>query len=90
MTHALKTVKEYFKYLENGSKTFELRKDDRPFHESDILLAQEYDEKTNTYTGKELSFVITMILRDVPKFGLKPGYCILSLQAVPVPTKPKE
>ena len=84
MTHALKTVKEYFKYLENGSKTFELRKDDRPFSEGDILLAQEYDEEKRVYTGKELSFVITMILRDVPKFGLKPGYCILSLQAPPI------
>lgn len=83
MTHALKTHKEYFKYLENGSKTFELRKDDRPFIESDTLLAQEYDEEKKEYTGKELSFVITMILRDVPKFGLKSGYCILSLQAPP-------
>jgi hypothetical protein len=81
MTHALKTLPEYFKYLENGSKTFELRKDDRPFSEDDIFLAQEYDGKTKQYTGNELSFVITLVLRDVPKFGLKPGYCILSLQA---------
>lgn len=80
MTHALKTNKEYYKLLDNGSKTFELRKDDRPFYEGDTLLAQEYDADANEYTGNEREFTITMILRDVPKFGLKTGYCILALK----------
>lgn len=85
MTHALKTWPEYFEELKNGHKTFELRKDDRPFESGDILLAQEYDPKEG-YTGEELTFVIGSILRDVPKLGLKQGYCILSIHPQTVHT----
>lgn len=87
MTHALKCWPEYFKALDNGTKSFELRKDDRPFHTEDKIILQEYDPKTEKYTGEELTFRISYILRDASKFGLKPGFCILGLA---IPTKPKE
>lgn len=83
MTHALKSWKEYYVQVEQGNKMFELRKDDRPFTPGDTILLQEYDPKTEQYTGNESSYVISYILRDAPKFGLKPGYCILGI-------KPKE
>lgn len=83
MTHALKTWLRYYKPLVDGEKTFELRKDDRPFTVGDTLLAQEYDELKNTYTGNESYFIITYILRDAEFFGVKNGYCILGI-------KPKE
>jgi len=80
MTHALKCWPEYFKALDSGEKTFELRKDDRPFTVGDKIILQEYEPKSEKYTGEELTFTISYILRDASKFGLKPGYCILGLQ----------
>lgn len=81
MTHALKTWPEYYAPIEKGDKLFELRKDDRPYKNGDNVLLQEYDPKTETYTGKEMKFNICFILRDLPKsFGLKPGFCILGLK----------
>lgn len=80
MTHALKTWPIFYKAVVNGEKTFELRKDDRPFKSGDKLLLQEYDK--DTYTGEEAEFRINYILRDAEMFGLKPGYCILGLEAI--------
>jgi len=79
MIHSLKCDIEYFAQSKSGDKPFELRKDDRPYEVGDIFINQEYDPKTEKYTGDEAKFEITYILRDAAKFGLKPGYCILGL-----------
>jgi hypothetical protein len=79
MTHALKTWPEFYAPIASGLKTFELRKDDRPFTLGDTVLLQEYNPETEQYTGKELKFEIGFILRDAVKMGLKPGFCILGL-----------
>lgn len=88
MTHALKCWPEYFKAVDNGSKQFELRKEDRPFNIDDKIILQEWNPETETYTGEELTFHISYILRDAPKLGLKPGFAILGLKIEP--PKPKE
>ncbi len=80
MTHALKTWIEFYKAVEDGSKTFELRKDDRPFNVGDTLLLQEYNSQHGLYTGKESAFVITYILKGASFFGLKEGFCILGMK----------
>lgn len=80
MTHALKVWKEYYPSIEDGSKNFELRKDDRPFTVGDRLILQEYDK--DTYTGKETERTITYILRNCSFFGLKEGYCILGIKEI--------
>lgn len=80
MTHALKTWLKFYADLKDGGKTFELRKDDRPFNLDDTLLLQEFDEKKNGYTGNELFFTITYILRDANFFGLRDGFCILGIK----------
>lgn len=80
MTHALKTWPEYFKAIESGEKTFELRKDDRPFKVGDTILLQEYSPESESYTGKEQSMTIGYILRDAVKFGLKSGFVIIGLK----------
>ena len=80
MTHALKTWPEYFKAIEDGSKTFEVRKFDRQFKVGDILLLQEWDNLTGQYTGNETAKVITYILAgDINKFGLFGDYCVMSI-----------
>lgn len=80
MTHALKTWPEYFQQVNTGNKTFEVRKMDRPFKVGDSILLQEFDPITGQYTGKELHFNISYILTDAERFGIKKGYCVLSLK----------
>lgn len=83
MTHALKTWPEYFQSIVSGEKNFELREDDRPYEVGDTVILQEYRPKEKEYSGKELAMQIAYILRDAPKFGLKPGFVILGLKDKP-------
>lgn len=80
MLHALKTWPEYYKAIESGNKTFELRKDDRPFNEGDKVVLQEFDPAEEKYTGKEREMIISYLLRDAYRFGLKKGFVILGLK----------
>lgn len=79
MTHAVKTWMNFYSDQEKGNKMFELRKDDRPYKVGDFFLSQEFDSKSDTYTGKEETYVISYILRNAEGFGLKEGYCIIQL-----------
>ncbi len=82
MLHALKTVQPHFKYIQDGIKNFEVRKDDRPFGENDEIVLQEWDEEKKQYTGEEWKGVITMIMRD-EKY-CKKGYCIFGIQSIEI------
>lgn len=83
MTHALKTWPEYFAALASGEKTFEIRRNDRPFKIGDKLLLQEWDPKHEQYTGSELTMRITYILSgDVNKFGLFADYCVMGIKEI--------
>lgn len=77
--HHLKTHPEYFKNIQDESKGFDLRKNDRDYQVGDIAVLWEYDPKTNELSGESKRGLITYILQDCPKFGLKKGFCILSL-----------
>lgn len=83
MTHTLKCWPEFFKAIVEGDKFWELRKFDRPFAEGDTVILQEYDPKKELFSGKEISMVIVYILTGYPEWGLKDGYCILSLKDKP-------
>lgn len=51
-THELKILPQYFKAVQNGSKTFELRKNDRRFKVGDTLILREWhpsDEDMKEY-----------------------------------------
>lgn len=77
MTHALKTWPAYYKYVEDGSKPFEVRKMDRPFKTGDTVILQEYDPVNGGYTGKEKTFKIGYVLIDTP--FVKKGSCVFGL-----------
>ena len=76
-THALKTLPQYFKLIESGEKTFEVRKNDRNFKSGDKLLIQEYDPEKG-YTGKEWEGNITYLMDD-PAF-VKKGMVIFGVK----------
>lgn len=79
--HELKTWPEYFQAIMDGSKMFEIRNNDRGFKQGDYLILKEWDPIKTMYTGAIISKKIGFILEGkmAENFGLKPGYCIMSL-----------
>lgn len=77
--HDLKTWPKLFAEVLEGRKTFELRRDDRGFKVGDTLNLQEWDPATGAFTGRSTRRRVTSLVRDVPEFGLKPGFVIMSL-----------
>ena len=74
--HNVKILSEYFSEVCAGKKTAELRLDDRPYTEGDVLVLHEYDGEK--LTGRKIQVRITHVLRD-PRY-LKEGFCLLSFQ----------
>lgn len=79
-THHLKLWPEYFDLVRAGTKTAELRRDDRGFAVGDALLLREWDD-FDGYSGRELAVTVTHVLRDLP--GLAPGFVVLSFAPPP-------
>lgn len=77
-SHILKTWPEYMDSIVSGEKMFELRKNDRDFQVGDVLILVEYDPGSKLFLKREVQKRITYILEG-PAFGLKEGYCIMSL-----------
>jgi ASC-1-like (ASCH) protein len=78
MKHRLKIWPEYFEAVLSGKKTFEIRKNDRDYQVSDLLLLQEYNPKTNEYTGRELLVEVTYIT----DFGQPDNQVVMSIAKV--------
>lgn len=77
-THELKTWPHYFAALIDGSKKFELRKNDRGYAVGDTLVLQEFDDTEQRYTGREMRFLVSFMVTG-PLWGLEAGYSILGL-----------
>lgn len=76
-THELKIYPQYFNAVIDGTKTFELRKNDRGFEVEDFIQLKEFDNIN--YSGRTAFAKILYILDD--KFiGLEKGYCILGIK----------
>lgn len=86
MIHQLKCEAKYFEELCFGTKTFEVRKNDRDFHVGDYLALNELtplcndDEKKET--GRSALFHVHYLLDD-PRF-VKEGYVIMGIEACDV------
>lgn len=76
--HYLKIKPEYYKDVQCGLKTFELRKNDRNFQVGDILMLIKLDDNGNE-TDQVTRVKVTYILKDCPQYGLKEGYAILGI-----------
>jgi len=93
-THVLKCWPQYFEAVADGTKTFELRKDDRKYRVGDILHLREWapadggriDPNQGSFTGRDHKVRVTYKLTAVPMaFGLCDGYAILSVMPVYAP-----
>jgi hypothetical protein len=82
--HALKTWPEYWAAIESGAKNFEVRRDDdRNFQPGDILSLREWNPLHERFTGREVKRWVTYVLRDAEQFGVREGFAVLGLIAVP-------
>jgi hypothetical protein len=67
MTEVKKKVwPEYFQLILNGTKKFELRMADFDIKEGDVLVLEEYDPETNTYTGRRIKKKAKSIIKFNP------------------------
>lgn len=74
-THELKILPGYFAAVISGAKTFEVRKDDRPYKPGDVLALREYDGAV--YTGRTCNADVLYVLRGE---YCRDGYCIMSIK----------
>jgi hypothetical protein len=84
--HELKTLEQYWDAINDGRKTFEVRRNDRAFQTGDILVIKKvdargyylmdgYDFGAEPYTLRKR---ITYLLQG-GQFGIEPAYCVLGL-----------
>lgn len=76
MIHELKILPEYFEDILSGEKTFEIRKNDRPYNKGDMLALNEYTQ--DGYTGRCAMVEITYILSNTT--FLPEGFCCMSFK----------
>jgi len=57
---------EYFQQIKNGTKKFELRLADFDVKEGDVLVLEEYEPETNTYTGRKIKKKVGNIIKVNP------------------------
>lgn len=79
MIHNLKAWPCYFQGLVSKTKTFEYRKDDRDFKNGDILVLQEYEACSSTYTGKSVLRKVTFIIKGNKHSMIPEGFCVMSI-----------
>lgn len=73
--HDLKILPEYFGDVVSQRKQFEIRRNDREFHEGDVLRLMEWDN--GRFTGKSVSRVVLYLTG----FNQEPGFVVMSLGA---------
>ena len=69
-----KILPKYFEAVINDKKKFEIRKDEDNLQIGDVVVLAEWNG--NEFTGQTVKREIKYILRDVPEYGLMPGYVI--------------
>lgn len=77
MIHELKIHSKFFPQVVSLDKRFEVRKNDRNFHEGDFLALNEIDEN-GAYTGQSVLVRVTYILND--SFYCKDNMVIMSIE----------
>lgn len=83
--HELKSWPEFFSALLDGTKTFDVRLDDRHYQVGDLLHIREFDDRAGKYTGREIRRKVTYLLHGVgaggipPLAGIYPRFVVLSL-----------
>ncbi len=81
-THELKCWLASYEAVVNGSKTHEVRINDRDYRLHDFLYLHEWNEWSGSYTGKSVKALVTHITEG-GKFGLAENVCVMSISLIP-------
>jgi hypothetical protein len=82
MIHQIKCWPVYFQHIVTGKKSFEFRKDDRPYAVGDVLRLDEWDPSTAAFTGRTADRRVTYLAHG----GLIPdGYVVMSIVTIATP-----
>ena len=73
--HTLKIEPQYLEAIKDGSKTFEIRKNDRDYKVGDILALHEYS--CGVTTGKPPYWVKITYISDYAQYG---NYVVLAIK----------
>lgn len=79
--HYLKTWPDSFQAILDGTKTFEVRKNDRGFAVGDLLFLREWSPVHQRLMGRQMHVRVTYILHG-GRFGLPRDMCVMAI--VPV------
>ena len=79
--HELKCWPNFFHAIWNRNKTFEYRINDRGFSLYDTLWLREFDPKSETYTGREITGKIIYLLSSAD-LGTLGGYVIMQMDDI--------
>ena len=79
--HRLKTWTDFYPAIEDGSKTFEVRFDDRGFAVGDYLVLDEFIPAENEFTGRSTLREVTYILRG-EQWGIRDGFCAMGIRPI--------
>lgn len=78
-----KLTPEFYDLIKSGKKKFDLRLNDFDITEGDTLLLEEWDPKTQKYTGRKHSAKVTYVLKfPLDKFGQKTEIIKNGLQVI--------
>ncbi len=90
--HELKILHPYLIDVSLGTKTFELRKNDRDYQVGDLIrfidISVGYtNNDIEPYIDENTLYRITYVLKDVEKYGLDKDYCILAIKKLEIKEK---
>jgi hypothetical protein len=83
MTHELKIYPEYADKVYDGTKTFEIRQDDRGFSAGDKIVFKVYEPMIGFIDDHPLhntEYEITYVFRGTGLYGLECGYAVLAIK----------
>lgn len=78
ITHELKVWPEFFDALDNRTKPFEVRKNDRDYRVGDQLYLYEFDPKTEAVGNRYLYREVTYVLPGGTS-GIEPGFVVMGI-----------
>lgn len=79
VVHELKTWPSAFRSVWDGTKAYELRKDDRGYALGDRLHLREWAPSGGGYTGRIVIADVTHVLKAGDFPGLQDGYVVLGV-----------
>ncbi len=79
--HDLKTWPAYYRGLEEGTKTFEVRYDDRDYKVGDVLSLREWSPELG-YTGRAMRRRVSYVLSGDEYAGIVEDYVVMGLANV--------